>query len=610
MKKRILLLAVLGVCLTARAQQKQVLTAAGASCTSTTCLSVGIDPAQGGATLTVSANASGNTIQFEASGDGGTSFVPLNATPSNSTTAVTSTTSTGTWQANVAGYTTVRMRMSTLVGGTTTVSINNSTASARAGGGGGGGAGTFGPNYSVGAGTAQAQTVAPTTAVTNATLVNGYDICWLPNAANTGAAPTLAGSGTSTFSAKPITKYGTVALVANDITTTGIACARYDGTEFQLQVPLAGGVYTGSVSVGSGASAAGATATGGFAGVEAASTGWTATAGQDYIRFDSTLHTPVGSSNGASELSLDFGACATANALSIFTSANVHGCGNADFTYATDTLTGAAAGLVNLSALTAADALRVPFSTTDLTGSNAGGVRVESGGGAPGAFEWDTGGGRFYAAAAGNSSQTSTTCTNQVVTAIFSNIQPTCSSLTPAFLPWVVSTSSVTSSNPAINTDQNLIQLSLSAGYLNSLKSFSIDGSGIYSSTAASTPALTIKAKLCTVSGCGSGTVVALFNIVTTALNTTALTNATWNLTGMCVTNATGATGNLVCHGKPGLTLDTGATLSAPDTVFADTNTATLANIDLTAALFLQFTVAQSVVGASNSYTQQLASIR
>jgi hypothetical protein len=41
-----------------------------------------------------------------------------------------------------------------------------------------------------------------------------------------------------------------------------------------------------------------------------------------------------------------------------------------------------------------------------------------------------------------------------------------------------------------------------------------------------------------------------------------------------------------------------------------DTNTATLANIDLTAALFLQFTVAQSVVGASNSYTQQLAAIR
>jgi hypothetical protein len=175
----------------------------------------------------------------------------------------------------------------------------------------------------------------------------------------------------------------------------------------------------------------------------------------------------------------------------------------------------------------------------------------------------------------------------------------------------VASTTAVTSSNPTINTDQNLIQLSLPAGFLNTLTgTFNLTGSGIYSSTAASSPALTIKAKLCTVSGCGSGTVVPLLNIVTSALNATALTNATWNITGTCVTNATGATGNLVCHGSPGLALDTGAALSTPYSLFADTNTATLANIDLTAALFVQFTVAQSVVGASNSYTQQLASIR
>jgi hypothetical protein len=178
-------------------------------------------------------------------------------------------------------------------------------------------------------------------------------------------------------------------------------------------------------------------------------------------------------------------------------------------------------------------------------------------------------------------------------------------------VPNVASTTAVTSSNPTINTDQNLIQLSLPATYLNSLtQTFTIIGSGIYSSTAASTPALTFKIKLCTVSGCGSGTVVALANIVTTALNTTAITNATYNIVMTCVTNATGATGNLMCHGSPGLTLDTGALVSSPDTLFADTNTAVLSNIDLTAALFVQFTIAQSVVGGSNSYTQQLASIR
>lgn len=176
---------------------------------------------------------------------------------------------------------------------------------------------------------------------------------------------------------------------------------------------------------------------------------------------------------------------------------------------------------------------------------------------------------------------------------------------------FVASTTAVTSSNPTINVDQNLIQLSLGAGFLNNISQpYEITGSGIYSSTAASTPALNFEIKLCTVSGCGSGTVVDLADITTTALNTTALTNATWNLVITCVTNATGATGNLMCHGSPGLTLDTGATLSAPDTLFSDTNTAVLANIDLTAALFVQFTVAQSVVGASNSYTQQLAAIR
>lgn len=140
--KRYLLPILLMICSTVvHAQQKQVLSAAATSCSvsGTSCLINSIDPGVGGVTFTVSANASSNTLQFEASGDGGTTWVALNATPSNSSTAATSTTSTGTWQANVAGYTNVRIRMSTLSGGTSTVSIISSFASARAGGGGGGG---------------------------------------------------------------------------------------------------------------------------------------------------------------------------------------------------------------------------------------------------------------------------------------------------------------------------------------------------------------------------------------------------------------------------------------------------------------------------------------
>jgi hypothetical protein len=136
--KKWLLISVLCVAAVAHAQQKTNLTAASANCTSMSCLSISVDPGQGGATFTITANASGNTIQFEASGDGGTTRVALNVTPSNSPTAVTSSTGTGTWQANTAGYTNVYMRISTLVGGSTTVSIVPSNASARAGGGGGG----------------------------------------------------------------------------------------------------------------------------------------------------------------------------------------------------------------------------------------------------------------------------------------------------------------------------------------------------------------------------------------------------------------------------------------------------------------------------------------
>jgi len=130
----------------AHAQQNQVLSVAGATCTTTgtTCLINTVDPSAGGVTFTVTANASGNTLVFEASGDGGKTWVAFNATPSNSSTPASSTTSTGTWQSNVAAYTNVRIRMLTLVSGTSTVSILFSIASARAGGGGGGGGGTTG----------------------------------------------------------------------------------------------------------------------------------------------------------------------------------------------------------------------------------------------------------------------------------------------------------------------------------------------------------------------------------------------------------------------------------------------------------------------------------
>src|SRR5579863_8546346 len=140
MKKALLAVLILACSISLHAQQKQALTASATSCTvsSTACLVYGIDQTMGGATFTVGSNSGGNTLQFEASGDGGSTWVALNVTQSNSTTAVTSTTGTGTWQANVAGYTQVRIRCSTFVSGSAVVSILTSLASARSGGGGGG----------------------------------------------------------------------------------------------------------------------------------------------------------------------------------------------------------------------------------------------------------------------------------------------------------------------------------------------------------------------------------------------------------------------------------------------------------------------------------------
>ena len=97
--------------------------------------------------------------------------------------------------------------------------------------------------YIAGGGTAQAQTATLAPAAT--ALVNGLEFNFLPVAANTGAAPTLAVNG---LTAKPITKLGTAALVANDLTTTAIASVIYDGTEFQLQNPQTNGGTVTSVA--------------------------------------------------------------------------------------------------------------------------------------------------------------------------------------------------------------------------------------------------------------------------------------------------------------------------------------------------------------------------
>lgn len=168
---------------------------------------------------------------------------------------------------------------------------------------------------------------------------------------------------------------------------------------------------------------------------------------------------------------------------------------------------------------------------------------------------------------------------------------------------------SVTSTTPVtVNTnttsDQQLMELSLGAGYFNSSKQpFLFDGAGVYTTQTAQTPTITLKIKLCTVSGCGSGTVVTLISIVSTA-TIAAVTNNNWNLAILGYTATTGATGNLEIHGP--LAVDLGALTTTADSVFVDTNTAVSSNIDLTAALFVDYTIAFSTNAVTaNTFTQR-----
>lgn len=168
--------------------------------------------------------------------------------------------------------------------------------------------------------------------------------------------------------------------------------------------------------------------------------------------------------------------------------------------------------------------------------------------------------------------------------------------------------SSVTSTTPVtatanVTTDQALMELALSAGYLNSSKEpFLFNGAGVYTTPVGQTPTLTFKVKLCTISGCGSGTVVTLVSVVTTATLASS-TNNNWNLSFMGYTATTGTTGNLEIHGP--LSVDLGALTTTADSIFNDVNTAVSGNIDLTAALFVDFTVATSTGSASNAITQR-----
>ena len=101
--------------------------------------------------------------------------------------------------------------------------------------------------YGVGGGAANAYTVtlSPTSPGVNQAYRTGVCYAFIANAPNTGAT-TVAVDG---LAAKAVTKFGTVALVANDIVANQMCVVVYDGTRFQLLNP---GLNVGTANIAPG----------------------------------------------------------------------------------------------------------------------------------------------------------------------------------------------------------------------------------------------------------------------------------------------------------------------------------------------------------------------
>ena len=156
---------------------------------------------------------------------------------------------------------------------------------------------------------------------------------------------------------------------------------------------------------------------------------------------------------------------------------------------------------------------------------------------------------------------------------------------------------------------QPLMEISLTAGVLNNLSlPYYIDGPGVFTIQATQSPTLTFAVNLCTISGCGSGTVVQLATITTGAV-VAAIANP-WNLHLIAQPTLAGASGTILASGF--LSIDAGGTSTHAETVYnVPVPTATGA-INLTAALFVDFTVTSSSQPTApfNSFTQQLGDVR
>ena len=190
---------------------------------------------------------------------------------------------------------------------------------------------------------------------------------------------------------------------------------------------------------------------------------------------------------------------------------------------------------------------------------------------------------------------------------LYSN-QGFCNEVTPGVgvlgcAPVVLSTTYTTTAQATANvtTDQNLVNFGLQPSTLTKVgKTLIVKGSGTYSLGAAST--VTIKVKVCAVSGCASGNVVTPCTWAT-ASNANVGVVSSFNFE--CVvglSTVSGVNSKLLGHGTLGVQV--GAANTAALAVFGDVTTAETAIFDATVTQFVQTTVTFATANAGNTMTQ------
>lgn len=153
-----------------------------------------------------------------------------------------------------------------------------------------------------------------------------------------------------------------------------------------------------------------------------------------------------------------------------------------------------------------------------------------------------------------------------------------------------------------VTTDQQLTEFGMQPNTLiKKGKTLIVKGAGTYSLGAASV--VTIKVKICTIAGCGSGTVVTPCTWVTGSNANTSVVSS-FNFECIVGTSTSSAANSKVLgHGILGI--EVGASNVTALTMFGDATTAESAVIDLTAADFIDTTVTFATANASNTMTQQ-----